>query len=589
MASLATDANSGLGSLDTVLVSEICSFLPVVRSGLHFGHTSKQLNMTLNASFPLFCKRDFGITVGNAKEVCFPTFKTAVMCRDGQKEQGKMDVHPVGRTTSPKVLYRHFYKLHLLKCIAAGRLVLEGPNEAEERQEQRKLEGGHQLAFTFNHLAQSWERIYGWNVVHVPEIVGLTMATAHNFADQLVRGTRKYEALATLTSVSESLFDALFSNLIIQNGQNLIRHPIFACPLTWLGMFGGISCYDFQCSVRLLKAAEVDWCIKYGCENMEGPVPFALCNMSLRSCLQEHSSEACPMPWNSNEPRKCYYIDLSKGNEIGIGFMRFAPPGNAGGKIQIMPAAVLYEPESGGEISNLVRFFQHFGEKLESGYFSTQCLTDKYQKGIDSRQMRRVNVDPQMYSAFSRLGVGISVFPMHGEFSTTAITRNEHFPDGIQVTAHTTCLPGTPYGWAYSIRIKLLGKMMSTYNRCQLVARHWEIKKDDGRIEHVNGPGVIGQYPMFYSGGFINVGHGPENGQASPFGAGADFQYQSCTGRSNGTVSFGGEFLFRLVPPEEMDFKPYDDGPSTEDVIFSVKVATFPVGTHASMKGGALF
>ena len=147
------------------------------------------------------------------------------------------------------------------------------------------------------------------------------------------------------------------------------------------------------------------------------------------------------MPWHFQGASKCYYIDLSNGNEIGIGFMRFMPPGNASEKIQIIPMAVLYEPESGGQISNLVRFFQHFGQKLESGYFSTQCLTDKYQRGVESHQMRRVNNDPQMYSAFSRLGIGISSFPMHGEFSTTAITRNEHFPDGIQVTAHTTCLP----------------------------------------------------------------------------------------------------------------------------------------------------
>ena len=127
MASLATDANFGLGSLDTVLLSEICLFLPVVRSGLHFGHTSKQLNVIVNGSFPMFCKRDFGITVGKGwKGVCFPTFKTAVMCRDGEKEQGKMEVHPVGRTTSHKVLYRQFYKLHLLKFIAAGKLVPEG-------------------------------------------------------------------------------------------------------------------------------------------------------------------------------------------------------------------------------------------------------------------------------------------------------------------------------------------------------------------------------------------------------------------------------------------------------------------------------
>ena len=84
-------------------------------------------------------------------------------------------------------------------------------------------------------------------------------------------------------------------------------------------MFGGVNCYDFECSVRLLKAAEVDWCIKYGCENMEGPIPFALCNMSLRSCLQEHMPNAVGLPRKVNAT-----TDLSNGNEIESGSCAYA-------------------------------------------------------------------------------------------------------------------------------------------------------------------------------------------------------------------------------------------------------------------------
>ena len=54
---------------------------------------------------------------------------------------------------------------------------------------------------------------------------------------------------------------------------------------------------------------------------------------------------------------------------------------HASEKDLIIPVAELYEPESGGQISNLVRFFQDFGQKLDQ-VFSTQCLTDKYQRAL---------------------------------------------------------------------------------------------------------------------------------------------------------------------------------------------------------------
>ncbi len=50
--------------------------------------------------------------------------------------------------------------------------------------------------------------------------------------------------------------------------------------------------------------------------------------------------------------------------------------------------------------------------------------------------------------------------------------------------------------WSYHVRIENHG-----LEAVQLINRHWTITDGEGRIEHVDGPGVIGQQPVIEPGG----------------------------------------------------------------------------------------
>ncbi len=49
--------------------------------------------------------------------------------------------------------------------------------------------------------------------------------------------------------------------------------------------------------------------------------------------------------------------------------------------------------------------------------------------------------------------------------------------------------------WAYRIRIANHSK-----RQVQLISRHWIITDGDGRVEHVRGPGVVGEQPILNPG-----------------------------------------------------------------------------------------
>ena len=56
--------------------------------------------------------------------------------------------------------------------------------------------------------------------------------------------------------------------------------------------------------------------------------------------------------------------------------------------------------------------------------------------------------------------------------------------------------PDSQYFFAYRIRISNAGE-----ETVQLLSRHWVITDGDGRVEHVRGPGVVGEQPVLEPGG----------------------------------------------------------------------------------------
>jgi ApaG protein len=52
------------------------------------------------------------------------------------------------------------------------------------------------------------------------------------------------------------------------------------------------------------------------------------------------------------------------------------------------------------------------------------------------------------------------------------------------------------YIWAYHVEIENKGQ-----RTLQLMTRHWKITDREGRVQEVNGPGVVGQNPVLRPGG----------------------------------------------------------------------------------------
>jgi ApaG protein len=72
---------------------------------------------------------------------------------------------------------------------------------------------------------------------------------------------------------------------------------------------------------------------------------------------------------------------------------------------------------------------------------------------------------------------------------------------GVRVEVETAYVPerssprDAQYFFAYRIRISNAGE-----ETVQLLSRHWVITDGDGRVEHVRGPGVVGEQPVLEPG-----------------------------------------------------------------------------------------
>jgi ApaG protein len=72
---------------------------------------------------------------------------------------------------------------------------------------------------------------------------------------------------------------------------------------------------------------------------------------------------------------------------------------------------------------------------------------------------------------------------------------------GVRVEVESAYVPerssprDAQYFFAYRIRISNAGE-----ETVQLVSRHWVITDGDGRVEHVRGPGVVGEQPVLEPG-----------------------------------------------------------------------------------------
>ena len=339
------------------------------------------------------------------------------------------------------------------------------------------------------------------------------------------------ETHSDVLNLPVGLKNTLIMYAAIQNGES-----IQATSRTRVGQLGGYSCYNLLSQMRLMQLIDIDANIKLSGTNAD-KVVFALDHHEVGDGI-----------------RKCYFIDQEDAWSIKLGYHSIDRVFD----VQTIVPGIDDPKDTARSGEPFVTFLQKFANRLDNGCYEI----DKY------------------------LG-GISIFPNHGKYFTKCITRNEHFPNGISCTCSTIPLPMTGFGWAYSIRIKVLPDPSNT-KRCQLVSRHWAIGLRTGETRRVSGPGVVGKFPVFSTHSFIHVEPNPRSRlHLTESAEGEEFVYQSCTGQDELTTSFGGRLTFRLVPPEELagDHIAFNNIPIDRGLgLFDVEVKSFPIDRYEDVE-----
>ena len=82
-----------------------------------------------------------------------------------------------------------------------------------------------------------------------------------------------------------------------------------------------------------------------------------------------------------------------------------------------------------------------------------------------------------------------------------SVTRSQASTRGVQVdvvakfSPERSDLPGSVWFFVYTVTIA-----NTSDATVQLLNRHWEITDGNGRVEHVRGPGVVGEQPVLEPG-----------------------------------------------------------------------------------------
>lgn len=120
---------------------------------------------------------------------------------------------------------------------------------------------------------------------------------------------------------------------------------------------------------------------------------------------------------------------------------------------------------------------------------------------------------------------GICRFPATADVGSNVTTRGVRIrANALFIAQHSNSVEPY-YMWAYRIRISMDREEPHSH-KCRLVSRYWRMVDAEGHVETVDGPGVIGMYPV-----------------AEP---GSYFEYASCTTMSTTTGTMEGHFVFEV-------------------------------------------
>jgi uncharacterized protein affecting Mg2+/Co2+ transport len=80
------------------------------------------------------------------------------------------------------------------------------------------------------------------------------------------------------------------------------------------------------------------------------------------------------------------------------------------------------------------------------------------------------------------------------------------------------------------------------------LTRHWKITTSSGEVRRVDGPGVIGKFPILHSGGYVDFGNDGIFDREVETDKTVDetgwFIYQSISGNISSKSTFGGRLTF---------------------------------------------
>ncbi|PRP78430.1 F-box only protein 3 [Planoprotostelium fungivorum] len=152
----------------------------------------------------------------------------------------------------------------------------------------------------------------------------------------------------------------------------------------------------------------------------------------------------------------------------------------------------------------------------------------------------------------------ITVFPTRLDMGATeAVTRGVRIRCSVVYVHEEVGSEQSPNFFSYRVQMSM-DPTESPDRSCQLVSRHWSCIDCNGVVSHVEGPGVIGEYPIMKPG--------------------ARFEYTSCTFQ-NGRGSMEGFFRMKSLTRhgEMFDVEVPRFSMEAPQVIFRVKVSALAV------------
>ncbi|GLI60758.1 hypothetical protein VaNZ11_002988 [Volvox africanus] len=353
---------------------------------------------------------------------------------------------------------------------------------------------------------KAWSQIKGWLAANMPEILA-TIRPGLSEAEVVQVEADMGLTLPPALKVLHRLHDGqdLFSDAALERrirnkgvhgdvGAELEPHanvgPEAMARSIFCGLFGGYAVYDHRVVARMLPLRRAALWRAEMLRKLAQP----------GRGLPDGQDRLLPIACSFNLYDKVLMADVVGG---GLSVARLEP-----GQFELWDAVPRADTRDGP-----LRWFEEYGRRLASGWYEASVLDNQY----------------------SMLSRGISLFPMRPPGLVEAVTM------GVQVRASVVFVPEYKvqdgHLFAYSIRFSLLEGW--PLQRCQLVRRHWVIQPEPGRVETVEGEGVIGLFPILE----------PDR---------PEFVYCSCTRQTPTRGSMEGRFQFIPGTMERPEGTPFD-------------------------------